>query len=628
MFIKKIDKSSIKTGKSYYTYRLCESYRIDNKVRHRNILNVGKLDNIRKEDFKLLCDRIEQKVKGVNPLFLSIPEHVEKEAEFIYRRILNEKLLDCATDAVSSVMNQELEEADNLDIRKVDVNSILNEDSRTFGGEWLSKQMLDSCGLTGFLKENIADTRMEKWIAIEIISRMIHPSSELETSRWIANESSLCEILSLHKSPNHRNLYQAARSLYGEKEKVEEFLYRHFSSKHPDRMRLCLYDLTNFYFEGRKCGSTLAQFGRSKEKRNDAKLVSLALLTDGQGFVRRSKLYAGNISEPSTMREVISDLEPDSKKDADLFASKPVAVLDAGIATEENLEFLRTEGFDYICVSRSSLRDYSLSPIGNKIVLDNRNHPIEICMATPNGKDIKEDGDLYLYIKSGMKQQKEQSISSKLTKRFVQDIENIKASLSKKRGIKEEGKVHQRIGRLRQKYPSISKLYTIELKVDENKIVSDIIYEQSKPEKDAGVYFIRCSGRQLTEEMIWEIYSILREIESTFRCLKTDLDIRPIHHQKDKNTEAHIFLGIVAYQLVHAIRKEAKKEGINHSWRRIRNIMSSQTVVTTRMKLENKDSLIVRNATRPNNEQAKLYSALKFKQTNPKMRKKAVVPHK
>ena len=119
----------------------------------------------------------------------------------------------------------------------------------------------------------------------------------------------------------------------------------------------------------------------------------------------------------------------------------------------------------------------------------------------------------------------------------------------------------------------------------------------------------------------------MREIESTFRCLKTDLDIRPIYHQKDKNTEAHIFVGIVACQLVHAIRRGLKMQGINHSRSRIRNIMSSQTTVTTRMKLENRDSLILRNATRPGQEQAKIYRALNFKQMNPKMKKKAVVPH-
>ena len=624
MFIKKIDKSSNKTGKSYYTYRLCESYRIENKVRHRNILNIGKLENIRKEDFKLLCDRIEQKVKGINPLFSLVPDNVEKEAEFIYRRILHEKLLDSAIEIASPIITDEAA-SEKADIRKIDVNSIVHEDSRSFGGEWLSKQILDSCGLSEFLSQQVDNEELVKLISAEIISRMLHPSSELETSRWIENESSLCEILSLDKTPTHRKLYEAARQLYRHKEKVEDFLYQHFTSKYPDKMRLCLYDLTNFYFEGRKEDSILAQFGRSKEKRSDAKLVSLALLTNGQGFIRRSKIYPGNISEPSTLKEVISELEIDCKKDTDLFNSKPVAVMDAGIATEENLEYLHNKGFDYVCVSRSGLQNYSLVDSGCKTIFDNVGNPIEISIVKT---DDKENDDLYLYVKSDMKQKKEQSMSNKLTKRFIQDIENIKSSLSKKKGIKQEGAVNQRIGRLRQKYPSISKLYTIELKVDENQTVTDIIYEQSKPDKEAGVYFIRCSQKQLTEELIWEIYNILREIESTFRCFKTDLDIRPIHHQKDKNTEAHIFIGILAYQLVHAIRTAIKKKGIKFSWKTIRQIMSSQMMVTTRMKLENNDSLILRNATNPNIEQAKIYSALNFKQTNLKMKKKAVVPHK
>ena len=423
MFIKRIDKSSIKTGKSYFTYRLCESYRIDNKVRHRSILNIGKLENIRKEDFKLLCDRVEQKMQGLNPLFSIVPENVEKEAEFIYRRIMNEKLLDCTAatgaspgtggkpanttspdacgkqekttspgtvgkpeDTVSPDMGKETESAENTDIQKVDVNSIIYEDSRTFGGEWLSKQMLDDCGLSGFLSQNIAKEEMRKLIAAEIISRMIHPSSELETSRWMAGESSLCEMLSLPKAPDHRKLYKAARTLYGQKDGVEDFLYHHFASKNPDRMRLCLYDLTNFFFEGRKEDSMLAQYGRSKEKRCDAKLISLAMLSNGQGFVRRSKFFSGNISEPATLRGVVSSLEEDSKKDDDLFASKPVAVLDAGIATEENLSWLSGKGFDYICVSRGGLQDYSLAENGCTTVYDNRNHPIELCFAKPECK--------------------------------------------------------------------------------------------------------------------------------------------------------------------------------------------------------------------------------------------------
>jgi len=622
MFIKKIDKKDIKTGRSYFTYRLCESYRIDDKVRHRNILNVGKLENIRKEDFKLLCDRIEQKVKGIHMLFSNLPDPIEKEAESIYRRILNEKLLDCTLNSVPTVREETTEATD---IQKVDINSLLNEDNRSFGGEWLSKQVFDDCELSGFLSENMNNEVLEKHIAIEVISRMIHPSSELETSRWLNNESSLCEVLSLHKIPDHHQLYRAASALYRHKDKVEDLLYQHFSAKYPDRMRLCLYDLTNFYFEGRKEGSELAQYGRSKEKRKDAKLVSLAMLTDGGGFIRRSKIYKGNVSEPSTMEMVISELETAIPKETGLFDSKPVVVMDAGIATEENLKSLREKKFDYICVSRSSLQDYSLAEDHKKMVLDNRNHPIELGLVEASGKD---DGDLYLYVKSQQKQHKERSMNSKLSKRFVAGLENIKSSLSKKRGTKEEGAVNQRIGRLKQKYPSVSKLYKIELKVDDSKMVVDIIYEQTKSASEEGVYFIRCSQSLLTEELIWEIYNILREIESTFRCLKTDLDIRPIYHIKDINTEAHIFLGIVAYQLVHGIGSALKQKGIHHCWSRIRNIMSSQTIVITRMKLENKDSLVLRNMTRPNMEQSKIYSALKLKQSNPKMRKKAVVPHK
>jgi len=555
-------------------------------------------------------------------LFSSLPHHIEKEAEYIYRRILNEKLLDC-TLHLESESREEISE--NADIQKVDINSIFNEDSRSFGGEWLSKQIIDDCGLSDFLSQNINNADIAKQIEIEVISRMIHPSSELETSRWLKNESSLCELLSLPKIPDHRKLYQAASILYQHKEKVEDFLYQHFSSKYPDRLRLCLYDLTNFYFEGRKDGSVLAQYGHSKEKRKDAKLVSLALLTDGQGFVRRSKIYRGNISEPSTLQSVISELESAIAKETNLFNSKPVVVMDAGIATEENLKTLRKNNFDYICVSRSSLKDYSLPEKGTKIVFDNRNHPIELSMVEVSGKN---DADLYLYVKSQQKQQKELSMSHKLTKRFVSEIEKIKSSLSKKRGIKTENAVNQRIGRLKQKYPSISKLYKIELKVDDNKTVVDIIYEQAKSGKEEGVYFIRCSARLLTEDLIWEIYNILREIEGTFRSLKTELEIRPIHHQKDINTEAHIFIGIVAYQLVQAIRSALKTKDIHHCWKRIRNIMSAQTIVTTRMKLENKDSVVLRHITRPNMEQTKIYSTLKFKQTNPKMKKKAVVPHK
>jgi transposase len=241
-------------------------------------------------------------------------------------------------------------------------------------------------------------------------------------------------MLEFAKTPDHRKLYEAARQLYSQKDVVYDFLYQYFEKKYPDRLRLCLYDLTNFYFEGRKEDSTLARFGRIREKRSDAKPVFLVLLTNGMGFVRRFKTDKGNIGEPTTVDSVIRELESSVNKSIKLFKAKPVVVVDSGIATEENLKHLRGKGLDYICVRRSSLSEYSIVGSDPVTVMDNRNNPIEIQIIKSNKKG---DNDLYLYVKSEMKHIKEQSMNEKLTGRFPEDLENIKSSLSKKNGVKQ-----------------------------------------------------------------------------------------------------------------------------------------------------------------------------------------------
>jgi hypothetical protein len=257
---------------------------------------------------------------------------VERNADFFYRRILKENLLDHLP-----VVKESENDAYIPDIQRVDLNSIENEDSRTFGCERLSKQAVDACGLTAFLSGLTDNQRQVQVMVAEIICRMTHPSSEYESSRWLSSDSSLCEILGLHKAPTHKELYSAARLLYEHKSEIEMFLFDYFHGKYPCKRQIRLFDLTNFYFEGRKQDSEKARFGRSKEKRSDAKLISLAMLTDEKGFCCRSKFYAGNISEESTLKEVLSELESSGSRQKDLFATKPVVVMDAGIATEANL---------------------------------------------------------------------------------------------------------------------------------------------------------------------------------------------------------------------------------------------------------------------------------------------------
>ena len=146
----------------------------------------------------------------------------KKDVELIYRRILHERLLDCTFSPASPVMEDEPEHPD---IRKVDINSVIHEDSRTFGCEWLCRQAPDDCGLSGFLSQDTGNEEIEKLIAIEIISLMVHPSSDLEASRRLSSESSLSEMLSLLKTSGYRKFYEAARRLYDRKEDVGDLQY-------------------------------------------------------------------------------------------------------------------------------------------------------------------------------------------------------------------------------------------------------------------------------------------------------------------------------------------------------------------------------------------------------------------
>jgi transposase len=120
--------------------------------------------------------------------------------------------------------------------------------------------------------------------------------------------------------------------------------------------KIIIYDLTNTYFEGRCTNSKIAKYGRSKEKRNDAKLVVLAVVVNTEGFLKYSQIFEGNMSDSKSLSCIIETL---CKKTGSA-EQKPIVVIDAGISTEENLQLLKTKGYDYMCVSRSGLNKYSI----------------------------------------------------------------------------------------------------------------------------------------------------------------------------------------------------------------------------------------------------------------------------
>jgi len=622
MFIKTIVKTDKKSGKRYDYYRLCEGYRIADKVRHRTILNMGKLEGIEsREDKKFLADTIEATVKGDRRLFsFDVKPEIEKYAKLFANRIIEGKLLDVAPE-----IGQCPPPVKEADIKSVDVNSVRHEEVRELGSEWLCKQAIGQLGFRDILTDNCGYSESSADMALaHVTARAVYPASESKTAQWMKESSSVAGLFGcpIDKINRHK-LYSASNKLYKNKDIIEKGLSTKTNELFDIRDRIVFYDLTNTYFEGRKAGGRLAKFGRSKEKRNDAKIVSMAAVINAEGFLKYSRIYQGNISDCKTLCNTVEDLGSRTSTTG----RKPIVVMDAGIMTDENAAMLKKKGYGYICVTRTKLKNYRQANKGggDTVVRDKKGNPISLRLVEKEGCE-----DTYMYVRSEQKAVKEASMNDHFSQRYEEEIEKIKTALGKKGGTKKLEKVWERIGRLKERYPTANKHYSIEVVPDgEGKNAADVKWAKNtvKPKESEGVYFIRTSLKGEEEDTLWTIYNTLTEIEATFRVLKTDLALRPVFHKYDENIESHLFLGLVAYQIVATVRHQLKQKGISHDWRNIVRIMNTQKEVTTTMKCESGETIMIKKCSTPTAEAKQIYDALGYKH-NPYFMKKSVVPEK
>ncbi len=208
---------------------------------------------------------------------------------------------------------------------------------------------------------------------------------------------------------------------------------------------------------------------------------------------------------------------------------------------------------------------------------------------------------------------------------FEQGLSQIKESLNKKGGVKKQTKVWERIGRLKEKYPSMGRRYDVDTQVNNEGIITHETWKQKPVENKEGYYLLRTNLNEKDEQAQWIIYNTIREIEATFRVLKTDLDLRPVYHKTDAAAMAHLHLGLLAYWVVNTVRYQLKQKGINNQWSDIMRIMNTQKIVTTTMQNDYGQQIAIRQCSEPTVQVKQIYTALHYK-PQPFTRKKFVVP--
>jgi hypothetical protein len=125
-----------------------------------------------------------------------------------------------------------------------------------------------------------------------------------------------------------------------------------------------------------------------------------------------------------------------------------------------------------------------------------------------------------------------------------------------------------------------------------------------------GVYCLRTNQTHWDETTLWHTYTMLTDLEAVFRCLKSELGLRPVYHQKTDRVSGHLFISVLAYHLVHTIRFQLKACGIHLGWEGLRRELEGQDQVTVELKRADGKILHVRKASRPEPRQQRIYDAL------------------
>lgn len=585
-------------------------------MKQSNILYLGSdrlLED--KNNRQLVLEMLKASIFKQPELFpRQIPEKLKRLA-LIYYEKYQIKYGQSQDNPTSIPPSKEQSEFHNTDIKGLEV-----EDVKEFGAEHLCKQTIEKLGLESFLKGlGLSDAHVSTSL-ISIAAKAIYAASEHKTAQILDINSELVACFGHSQPITHKQLYKVSDRLFQHKDAIDRYLYERLSSMFSFKDSLVIFDISNTYFETGKHQSKKAKYGRSKEKRSDCPLVVFTAVINREGFIRHSRIYEGNKADVATLEDMIKDLEANTTG-----AREKTIVIDAGIADDKNLELIDQKGYKYVCVSRKRLRDYTLGDTTSKpVTLTTKSkEKVELQIFHPQAYQ-----DTWMYVESEGKRKKETSIDQKLSQRYLEELQSIKDAFSKKGGTKKTEKVWERIGRAKEKHKHVSARYKISVENQAGKAIDmkwEFVENKIKQDKSRGVYFIRTNHDTTSESKLWDVYNTIREVEATFRGLKTDLNIRPVHHQNDDRIDAHMYLTILAYQLVNTIRHMLKNNGINHGWKNIVRIMSTQKIQTIQIPTDKK-VIYLRKPSKPINEVQQIYSATRCENTQ-KPIKKYVVYH-
>lgn len=514
----------VKDGKVHRYWRLVQSVRLGRRVIQKTVAHLGELDS----EGRLKARKLARSLVGA-------PEELG---------LFDDGCLDVTVP--------------------VRLKGVRVERSLGFGDVYLALALWRALGFDRFcgdvLEKGKEEVPWDKMAAILVCARLCEPSSELHIAEDWYRRTALSDLLPL--SPdlvNKDRLYRALDRILPHKAALEAHLSRRFGELFERENEILLYDVTSTYFEGEALINPKARRGYSRDHRPDRKQVCIALVVSFDGLPLGYEVFAGNTHDSTTVQKIVGTMEERHG------AIGRVWVMDRGMASEENIAWLKGTGRRYIIgTPKSELKKWA-PHLADKTKWREIRQDIEVQLCpSPDGNET------FILCRSKARAEKEKAMHQKFSDRIAKALEKLSQRILRSRKRLSRDKINRQIGRILQANQRAAARFEIQLTEDpcpaglQLKVSVNASFDEWAFLSE-GAYVLRSNISDWDDEKLWRAYIQLTQAEDAFRIQKDQLSIRPIWHQREDRVEAHILVCFLAFAMWKTLEVWQDKSGLGNS---------------------------------------------------------------
>lgn len=492
-------------------------------------------------------------------------------------------------------------------VARVLVDQVRLERTRRFGEGYLGLELWRRLELDRFCATALdgsgdeADVPWSRIAALLAINRLCDPGSELAVEqRWFP-ATALDDLLGIAADKvNDTRLYRCLDRILPHKSELERHLKQRYGELFAAEFDVLLYDLTSTYVEGAAERNPMMRRGYSRDHRPDCKQLVIALIVNREGFPLSYETFDGNQADVASLEAVVRMVERKYGR------ARRVWIFDRGIVSEENLRMLRQhQGHYLVGTPRSQLKRFERELLGGG--WEQVRPDVEVKLAPmPGGEET------YILCRSTARREKEQAIRS----RFSQRMEAALSALAKRvteGKLRDRNKIERRLGAIQARHPQVADLYQFEVIEREGKLRVDW---KLRPERRnwqqvrEGAYLLRTNLPPSDPAQLWNSYIQLTEAEAAFRALKSELAVRPIFHQLEGRTKAHVLVAFLGYAMWVTLKHLLKARNLDLSPARALATAASLHSADIVLPTTDGREIRLRRVTSPNAEQRILFAQL------------------